>query len=307
MGSHPIPLVQAFDGGGGGADIQLLSHQAMGDAVEMVVHLDMVIDMDPGFAPMGKLVGGLGQRPHRRPVELFETTAATAGEFAEGTVIEQLQALPDGGVGLRQAEEGALTKPGQNETLGDQHAPFDLGLVLGTANAGGDNGGAVMVGEFGIAGIEVRLIAAGLGDSGAQVVRDHAMGNGAKITEGPDMGTDPVGQTLSPGRLGVGQVAVAHDPDEDLGFPDLPRRGVHDGQGHPAVVDEKLVAGAVLLAHGTIQLLAPLPIEFAELAVLVPGGFAFLVLLPEQHEGEVFVASQFIVQRLPVRLVQFAG
>jgi len=47
-------------------------------------------------------MGGGWQRPHRRPVELFEPDAPTAGEFVEGAVIEQLRALPDGGVGLRQ-------------------------------------------------------------------------------------------------------------------------------------------------------------------------------------------------------------
>ncbi len=181
MRSHPVPLVQAFDRGRGGTDIQLLAHQTMGNAVKMVVHLNVVIDMDPGFDPEGELVRGLGQRQHRRPVELFETAAPTAGEFAEGAVVQQFQPLPDGGVGLSQTEEGTMTKPGQDKALGDQHTPFDLGLVLGTANASGDDGGAVMVGTFGVAGIEVRLVAAGLGDPGAQVVRNHAMGNGAEI------------------------------------------------------------------------------------------------------------------------------
>ena len=102
-------------------------------------------------------------------------------------------------------------------------------------------------------------------------------------------------------RLGKGQVAVAYDLDQDLGPADLPRCGLHDGQGRPAVVVEKLVAGAVLLAHRTIQLLAPLSIEFAKLAVLVTGRFTFLVLLPEQYEGEMLVATQFIIQGLASR------
>jgi len=49
----------------------------------------------------------------------------------------------------------------------------------------------------------------------------------------------------------------------------------------------------VLLAHGAIQLLALVAIEFAGLAVLVPGRFTLLVLLPEQHEGEMLVATLF--------------
>ncbi len=165
MRRHPGSLVQAFDGGRGGTDNQLLSHQAMRDAVEVMVHLDVVIDMHPGLEQFGKLIGVFGERQHRRAVEFLEAAASAAGQFAEGTIVEQFQPLPDGGVGFVQTEEGALAQPSQDEALGDQHAPFDLGLVLGATNAGGNDGGAVIVGAIGIGGIEVRLVAAGLADT----------------------------------------------------------------------------------------------------------------------------------------------
>ena len=63
----------------------------------------------------------------------------------------------------------------------------------------------------------------------------------------------------------------------------------------------------MLLTHGAIELLSPLAVKFAELAVLVARGFALLVLLPQQHERELLVLYKLIVKSLPVGLGQLAG
>lgn len=81
---------------------------------------------------------------------------------------------------------------------------------------------------------------------------------------------------------------------------------VHDRHGLPAVIDEEFFAGTVLLAHGPVELLAPLAVEFAVLAVLVAEWGALLVLLPQQHQGQVLVFGKFIMQGLPVGRGQFA-
>jgi hypothetical protein len=49
-----------------------------------------------------------------------------------------------------------------------------------------------------------------------------------------------------------------------------------------------------------------LPVELAELAVLVARGFSFFVLLPQEHEGKLFVPGKFVMQGLPVGLGQLA-
>jgi len=69
-----------------------------------------------------------------------------------------------------------------------------------------------------------------------------------------------------------------------------------------AIVHEHLFAGAVLLAHGEIQLLSVLLEEFTVLTVMIPLGVAFLILLPQQHQCQVLVGNQLIVLGVPVGL-----
>jgi hypothetical protein len=42
---------------GSDPDIHLLSDQLIGDRVIMVINLDMVVDIDPGFFPFGVFIG----------------------------------------------------------------------------------------------------------------------------------------------------------------------------------------------------------------------------------------------------------
>jgi hypothetical protein len=56
----------------------------------------------------------------------------------------------------------------------------------------------------------------------------------------------------------------------------------------------------VFLTHREIQLLSPLAEELAILAVLVSFWIALLVLLPQQHESQILVGDQLVVQDVPV-------
>ena len=67
------------------------------------------------------------------------------------------------------------------------------------------------------------------------------------------------------------------------------------------VVDEELLAGAVLLAHDQILPAPPLAVQIAESAVLVPLGGNCLVLLPQEEQGDALLL-QLQVQHRPVRL-----
>ena len=78
------------------------------------------------------------------------------------------------------------------------------------------------------------------------------------------MGVGPVGKGLGPSELGIGLIAGPHDPYEHLGLPDFTGWFVHDWHGLAAVVNEELLSGTMLLAHGAIQLLSSLAIELAK-------------------------------------------
>jgi hypothetical protein len=62
-----------------------------------------------------------------------------------------------------------------------------------------------MAGEIGVGPVDHRLVAAGLGNAGLQIVADRLPGSAAEIAEGAEMRGDPIGQLLAPGRLGVGE------------------------------------------------------------------------------------------------------
>ena len=112
--SDPLPLMHHLDGGGGDAQLQDLPHQGMGNAVEALVHLDVVVDAGLRLAPLGVRVVVLGQRLERRPVQGLEQVLAALGASLEGPLVERGQQLGDGGIQLGQGEERAMPQPGQD-------------------------------------------------------------------------------------------------------------------------------------------------------------------------------------------------
>ena len=56
------------------------------------------------------------------------------------------------------------------------------------------------------------------------------------------MRTDPVGQTLAPGGLGVGRVGGPQDRDKNGGLVDLPAVAIDDGDTLPGVIHKELLA-----------------------------------------------------------------
>ena len=139
--------------------------------------------------------------------------------------------------------------------------------------------------HLGIAAVDLGLVEAGLDDARLQVVGDDLTGNAAEEGEAMNMGADPVGEALAPGRLGVGIAGGAEDGDKDLGHAALAALGVDDLDGGPGVVDEHLLAGEMGLAHGRREAGFPGPMQIAEAAVAVAGGPGRPILLPQQRQG----------------------
>ena len=91
VGSDPPALVEDLDGVGADADIDLVAGQGMGDAVEGVMDLDVVVDVDAGLAPLGELVALARQRLQSGPVELLEPAAAATGGLLERPFVERCE------------------------------------------------------------------------------------------------------------------------------------------------------------------------------------------------------------------------
>ena len=82
------------------------------------------------------------------------------------------------------------------------------------------------------------------------------------------MGADPAGQLLAPGGLGEGIAAEAQRGYEDRGLVNFAGVAVIDRNRRTGVIDEHLLARAVLLAKDQIQFFQPSPIQFAKPAVM---------------------------------------
>lgn len=128
-----------------------------------------------------------------------------------------------------------------------------------------------MGGHFGVGGVDLRLVVAGVGDPGAHIVGHQQLGDATEEGEGVEVGIDPVGQLLGGKGFSVGVVAGPQHGDKELGLV-----GVQVGppQGLPGPVDEGLLPGGVALPQGDLQGLLPVPGVAAKLGVAVAIGMA---------------------------------
>jgi hypothetical protein len=282
MGSDPPPVVKDLDGGLGCTHVDLFLHELMGDTVVVLVELDVVVDVDACFLPDREFVGFLWKRLESRLVQLLEELATRATEVFHLPGVGFVEQLTDGLVQVSQAEEGVVAQTSKDPALDHLDAHFDLGLVFGLTNAGGDDGRTVVLGQVMVGGIQIRLVATRVFAPSFEIVRDYDLGHPAQESEHTNVGANPVGQILAPMGLGVGAVAGAQHADEDLGIVDLARVWVNDGDRLTGRVDKDLLSTLGGEAHRWLQALGPLPIEGTELAVAIAVRMGFAILDRQQ-------------------------
>ena len=188
----------------------------------------------------------------------------------------------------------------QDPALDDQHRDLDLGLVARLAHPRRQDRRAVVRGEILVGAIDPRLVAAGGGDAGFQVVADDQRRHAAEKAEGVDVGGGPVGEPLAPARLRERVVRRAEHRDEDVRRADLAAQRVDDRHRVPGEVDEQLLAGDMGLAHGRGDRPPPCAVERTEPAVAVAVRMLGPVFLPQQQQRHT-AATQLGVQPAPVR------
>lgn len=118
--------------------IDLGSDIAMGDAIDVLLDLDVIVDPDP---PDDELV------------------------------VETAAELGDGGVQFGQAVEFRMPKPSEQPAFGDQHAHFDLGFVARFVGPGRQDRGAVVRSHVGVGPVNHRVVETRLDDRDLGVVR----------------------------------------------------------------------------------------------------------------------------------------
>ncbi len=56
VAGHTLPLIKQFHHGGCGTGFHLLAHQLVGHAVEVAVHCDVIVPVDPDRFPLADAV-----------------------------------------------------------------------------------------------------------------------------------------------------------------------------------------------------------------------------------------------------------
>ena len=194
-----------------------------------------------------------------------------------------------------------MPKSAEDVALGKAHARLDLGLVARLARAGRQDADAVMRRHHAVAAVDLGIVERRLVDPGLQIIGHDQPGHAAQEPEQADMGPDPIGQRLGPGRLGIGVIRGPEHGDEDLGFAHHTRLGIDDPDLLARVIDEHLVAGGVVLAHHRRQAPLELPEQVAEPRVAVAIRMPVPVFLPQHHQIDAG-PLQFARQGRPIRL-----
>ena len=84
----PAVLVEDLHGLGRDPNIDLAAGQRVGDAVEGVFDLDVIVDVDTGLAPLGVLVALGRERLERRTVQVLEPAAAATLGLLERSLVQ---------------------------------------------------------------------------------------------------------------------------------------------------------------------------------------------------------------------------
>jgi len=264
MRRHSLAAEENLDGLLGDASLDLLMHEVVRNAVVMLGDLDVIIEVDPAALPLGILVRLIRQWGQRRAIELLEQVAPTSSPAAQRSIVqldkERVDRLVEGG----EREEAAVAQARQDPSPDDLDPDFDLGFVARPIRPCRHDGGAVMAGEIGIGPGDQRLVKAGPGDAGLQIVAYRLPGRAAEKAKGPNVRGDPVRQALCEAGLGVGVVRGAEHGDEDLHAAHLAAEPVSHLHGVAGIVDEQLLAGDMNLAQGWLETAGPFPVAFAE-------------------------------------------
>src|SRR5262249_32947669 len=171
VSSDPLTLDENLDGACGEAHLDFGAGEAVGNAVVVIVDVDMIVDADARRAPSGEHVRPDRQGLDRRPIEFFQELPARHAEPADRSLlVEPPQQVADRDIELGEAMEHTIAQTTEEPALDDQHAGFDLRLVARAPWSCRQHGSAVMGCHLGISPVDLRLVETRLDDSDLGVV-----------------------------------------------------------------------------------------------------------------------------------------
>jgi len=272
----------------------------------VIVNCDVVVDVDPDLLAFGILVGNGRQGFQGRAIDRFVKAPSGSVHPLELAVVEILKLFGNGPVQLLDAEKGVVPKRRQDPPLGYLHCRLRLGLVFRFEAAGGDDDRPVVAGKLMIGRIDLRFIVTGLGHTGLEIVRNEDCRNAAVEGKRPGIGLDPGGKIFGEGRPCKGVAAGAQGGDKKTRFSGLSGHRICYRSRLAGIIDKELFPGPVGLAKTEIELVAPLMVPLAELAVLISVRIGLAIFQPQQTEGDT-LASQLLAEVLHRRQTPLPG
>ena len=128
MRGDPLAFQKDLDGARRQPDLDLATGEAVGNAVEVSLDLDVVIDADP--PPLGKRIGLVWQALEVWPIEFLEQRAAGDAQTTDRPLLVELpQQLADRRVEIGQRKEAAIAQPAEQPAFDDQNRRLDLRLT----------------------------------------------------------------------------------------------------------------------------------------------------------------------------------
>ena len=232
----------------------------------MAFELDVLVDVNAHGLEDRQLPGLQRQGLQGRCVEFGERTGAAAGQLLKRLGVELLQQRADGLVDVIDGGKLLVAQAHQDPALHHLHGRLDLALVLRVVRARRQHRGAVVAGKVLHGVVRPGLVAVGVGDQRAGIVRHDQQRHAADETQRLRRGSQPVGRGLARRGVGEGVARRAQGADEDVGA-----AAVRQGDRGAGVVDEQFLAGAVDLAHRALEAFGEAAVVLAELGVAVGG------------------------------------
>lgn len=96
------------------SQIDLLANEAVRYGIKEGLELDVVIRRNEGQTPLGEFVVFARQACERSTLDALKQLPATDPQPTHDVIIDAIECLANGGIGLGQREEGLVAQPPQN-------------------------------------------------------------------------------------------------------------------------------------------------------------------------------------------------
>ncbi len=218
MEGDAFGLDEDLDLAGGEPDPDLLAAMEKRNRVIGAFKRDGRVRVDAAHLPVDQTVGFLGKGIQGRFLGFLEPFPAGNPKSGMGTVVDPGDQEREHLVDLGQASEAAVPKAPTDMPLKDADRAFHEGFVPGATRPCRNHGRAVMNGQIQVGGVQIRIVEVGLQHSGLGVIGDGDPAHPAKRGIHRLVGQEPAGLFLVDGRKGKQELAVAENPDKDLGL-----------------------------------------------------------------------------------------